>query len=761
MRAPLALLAALLAGCGPEPTSLLVHIDAPSLTITQLTVSATFGATVRSRDLSRPTLPGNLKLILPDVAQPVTIALAAVDDQHRNWTASDTTAVTPHHQASLSLRLGPPAPPGDDMGGSPGEDMAGAADMARPQLTLLAGVPGGGPDDCDGQGGDARLASPRGVALFQGSIYVAEDYTGKIRKVTPDGAVTTLPLIDGSSGAPVDLYTPWGLVADGKGNLYASSWNGCGVYRIRLSDNAVFTLTGGNGVCDQYVDGSGANARFGVLEGIAIDDARNLWVTDPVHHALRLIAFDGSGNVTVTTPAGLATTGGMVDGAGNAGGTTGPARLDTPHSIYFHAGKIYFGDGGAFRMLDPAAGNQVSTITKPGDNGGIGGIVFDATASRFVVVDRFGVLRQIVPGMPPTNTIIAGDRNDDFAVDGVGLQARFNDLDFMTIDPQPGGKIWLSDGTALRSVDPASAAVKTIAGTPSHNRERDQPALLNGPGGVAFDGQHTVYFVDHWGGVVRQYDFQTGLTTTLAGDLNQPDAVAFDGQQLWIACEGSSTIAKMTLADRKVTTVAGSGSAAPPPAFDLPTALVLDGDHTLYIADGYNHLIRTLDTQSGAVGTLAGTGSQGVSEGDFASATFDFPHGLALDRARQLLYVADAAAATVRVLDLGQKTTRLLAGRPYDGEYVDGALADGRLNGPHELWLDAAAQQLYVADRANHAVRIVDLGARTIRTLVGDGKPLTQPGPLPARVHSPWGLAMTPMGLVISSYAENALLLAR
>ena len=89
-----------------------------------------------------------------------------------------------------------------------------------------------------------------------------------------------------------------------------------------------------------------------------------------------------------------------------------------------------------------------------------------------------------------------------------------------------------------------------------------------------------------------------------------------------------------------------------------PTGLATDG-RLLYIADTYNHKIKTLDPTTGDVHTLIGTGAPGADDGPFAQATLYEPEGLAYLDGR--LYIADTNNHVVRVADLATGVISTLA----------------------------------------------------------------------------------------------------
>jgi DNA-binding beta-propeller fold protein YncE len=191
------------------------------------------------------------------------------------------------------------------------------------------------------------------------------------------------------------------------------------------------------------------------------------------------------------------------------------------------------------------------------------------------------------------------------------------------------------------------------------------------------------------------------------------------------------------------------------------SALAFDGAHTLYITDGDYNVVRAFDTNSSAVTTFAGTSKFGDDNGTLTTATFRYPRGLAYDRAAKLLYVAEQYGSCIRVIDVGAANVTTLVGSCGTSGSDDGGFGNAKFNQPQQLTLDPTGKVLYVADNQNQTVRTVDLVGQKVKTLVGVvGKPLTKPGPYPAHVHNPVGLAVTPPGLIISSPDENTLLLA-
>ncbi len=225
-------------------------------------------------------------------------------------------------------------------------------------VSTLAGAPGV-TGDADGPGATARFAQPWGiVADAAGNLYVADTGNYLIRKVAPDGRVSTLAGSRGSRGnadgrgAAATFLGPKGIARNAAGNLYVTDWYGPPAPNLRetstfirriTTDGAVDTLAGsfgGDGAGPLFSDTfaiaadaagnvyvaaarsvrrvgadgvigtvAGPSPGFQSLEGLSIDDAGNLYVCDTPDHAISRIASDG----TITVIAGQAGAAGAVD----------------------------------------------------------------------------------------------------------------------------------------------------------------------------------------------------------------------------------------------------------------------------------------------------------------------------------------------------------------------------------------------------------------------------------------------------------------
>jgi sugar lactone lactonase YvrE len=155
--------------------------------------------------------------------------------------------------------------------------------------TVLAGAafPARIYSSADGAGSTAGFIDPQGItADTAGNLYVAESQAHVIRKISPTGVVTTLAGATGipgsadGTGAAARFNTPVGIIADKVGNLFVTDRGNATVRKI-TPDGKVTTFAGTAGQ-QGYVNATGTAARLFAPRGIAIDSHDNLYVTDEI-----------------------------------------------------------------------------------------------------------------------------------------------------------------------------------------------------------------------------------------------------------------------------------------------------------------------------------------------------------------------------------------------------------------------------------------------------------------------------------------------
>jgi DNA-binding beta-propeller fold protein YncE len=168
---------------------------------------------------------------------------------------------------------------------------------------------------------------------------------------------------------------------------------------------------------------------------------------------------------------------------------------------------------------------------------------------------------------------------------------------------------------------------------------------------------------------------------------------------------------------------AGDGGPATAAQVNGPFDLAFDRAGNLYFADTFNHRIRRVDASSGVISTLAGNGSGGfVGDGGPATAaSLNEPYGVVVDRAGNI-YTADRLNRRVRRIDAATGIITTVAGTgeaAYSGD--GGPAAHAALAEPNGLAFDPAERRLYIADVADHRVRVVDLATGIITIFAGTG----------------------------------------
>lgn len=252
-------------------------------------------------------------------------------------------------------------------------------------VTTLAGS--GIPGAANGPGINASFYRPAGVALdASGNVYVTDSGNNLIREVGANGTVTTFAgagtagFANGSAGVAT-FISPQGIAIDALGNVYIAD-NGSNIIR-KISAAGMVTTIAGKADSTGTSNGIDSLATFNEPTGIAVDATGNIYVADFGNNLIRKISPGGS----VTTLAGSGA-------AGYANGAGGKALFNGPAGIAVDAtGNVYVTDFGnnVIREVSPAGvvttmGNGLGksfkkyTFTEPY------GIALDAEGNIYVSV---------------------------------------------------------------------------------------------------------------------------------------------------------------------------------------------------------------------------------------------------------------------------------------------------------------------------------------------------------------------------------------
>jgi len=233
---------------------------------------------------------------------------------------------------------------------------AGLAQAQPVTIRTLAGNTTAG--STNGPGAGARFNHPVGLATdLAGNIYVADTENSTIRKITPDGNVSTLAGLVGNFGtndafgAGARFNGPQAVAANNAGQIYVAD-SGNSTIRKITAGGLVSTFAGVGGFSNSF-DGTGSNAQFYHPEGVAADAGGNVYVADTWNHAIRKITPGGA----VTTVAGLAGNFGAADG------TNSKARFNRPTGVAVDsATNVFIADSLNHTIRKITPGGTVSTI---------------------------------------------------------------------------------------------------------------------------------------------------------------------------------------------------------------------------------------------------------------------------------------------------------------------------------------------------------------------------------------------------------------
>lgn len=495
-------------------------------------------------------------------------------------------------------------------------------------VTPFAGNGNAGYAGDNGPATSASFLNPQGLCVDSaGNVYVADTQNDRIRKINPQGIITTVAgdktggfTGDGVQATATSLFQPSDVQIDSKGNIYISdSLNG----RLRMVNPAglISTVAGGG---TSLQDG-GALQESLAPTGIALDPNGNVLVVELNYRRVRRVNLAQG---AITTVAGQL----PVPNAGDNVPATSTPLLYPVGVAVDSIGNVSVSDYTDQRIRRIAPGGIISTIAGNG-----------------------------IPGYTPS---------------GQASAAEIGGPQGISLDPL--GDLYFAAGV-VQKID-VNGAISTVAGSGADGYGGDhgpaKSALLLGPADAVGDGVGNFYISDRGNSVIRMVN-SAGIITTFAGtagkaayggdggpataaQLFQPYQLALDNSgNLYIADWGDSRVRKINSAGI-ISTVAGGGSAlgdgGPATAANIGGNLfgvAVDAAGDLYITS--DSRIRKVNAATGLISTIAGTGTGGFS-GDGGLATNAMIHGansITVDSAGNV-YFADETNLRVRKLTPAQ-----------------------------------------------------------------------------------------------------------
>lgn len=212
-----------------------------------------------------------------------------------------------------------------------------------------------------GEGVVAGTAGPAGAVIdSKGNVFIADNKNGTVIKVTPEGESSVFagkadaPGTEDGKGTEARFTTPRGLAIDGKDNLYVADEGNSNIRKI-TPEGVVTTLAGGSSSGTE--DGAGKNAKFAAPRGLTVSKEGTVYVADTDNHTVRKV-----------TAAGVVTTiGGKAGEPGNADGPAAASRFNSPRGVAVDdVGNVYVADSenGAVREISPSG--EVRTVAGTG-----------------------------------------------------------------------------------------------------------------------------------------------------------------------------------------------------------------------------------------------------------------------------------------------------------------------------------------------------------------------------------------------------------
>jgi trimeric autotransporter adhesin len=380
---------------------------------------------------------------------------------------------------------------------------ASAGSGSRP-ITTFAGT---GVQGFSGDGGralSAQFHGPNSVAVDAfGNVYVADTYNNRVRKITPNGRITTFAgngkfadswTVDDQrrSATSLPLALPVGLAVDKQGNVYMSDYYNRVRKVNRLGRITTIAGTGTGGFGFSGDGGPATAAQMHSPYGLAVDTRGNLYIADTANNRVRKVSPDG----TITTVAGTGVAGFSGDGK-----PATSAKLDEPYWVAVNSrGELFISDLHNLRVRKVSASGTITTFAGTGQIGKVG------------------------PAGSP-GTPYSGD----------GGPATAAPLTPFGLAVDRGGNVYIAEPIVIRSVSPAAGTITTYAGTafaPSSGK-------LSGFAGIAIDSHGNLYMADPFANHVLKVS--AGATSAKSAE----SAIVFSPLAYGITChmtdDGSST----------------------------------------------------------------------------------------------------------------------------------------------------------------------------------------------------------------------------
>ncbi|MBI4750907.1 MAG: IPT/TIG domain-containing protein [Acidobacteria bacterium] len=616
----------------------------------------------------------------------------------------------------------------------------------------------------DGNRLGAWFAGPTAATIDNGAlggVYVADTLNHCIRKVGYDDQVSTV-VGNGTAGiltadiTPLSsavLRGPRGVAIDTGGNLFVADTENNAIFYVDFNRQEIRLLAGMPGEAG-LADGTGRTARFAHPRGLALSpDGRLLAVADEGNRVVRLVSKSG-----------------VVKTVGRQSAAREWKTSSEDEFLFQAPQSVSFDGQGNLCVVDKA---EAYVVTNP-----------ETTSPERIPLAQpgvsFGQAVSVTVRGYQTFVLDAQAASPDEAVKVVTIGPPRIKTISRTSDQIEGGAEVVVDGQNFgpethvllgdRLVEAAviESATRLRFHVPPQNAPGKRTLSIQTRGGLVqqkfeifaktFEAMAAGEITTVAGGV--PYSGDSGVATLAS--LKFPRSIAIDGAgNMFIADRLNHRVRRVDAISGIISTVAGTGAAAyngdGQPALsaslNFPTGVAVDHDGNVWIADQLNHRIRRVDAMTGIITTVGGTGVAGLSGdgGPATNAQLNSPQAIVFDSAENV-FLTDLENHAVRRIDAMTGVITTVAGTGISGFGGDNDLAQrARLNQPYGLAVDQF-DNLFIADTGNHRVRRVDAGSGVITTVAGNGIAdfHGDGGPAPrASLNQPYGVTIDLTGNLI------------
>jgi len=497
-------------------------------------------------------------------------------------------------------------------------------------MTIYAG---NGTIGFSGDGGpaiSAQIGVLSAVAVdAAGNLYISDTTNHRIRKVTVNGVISTVVgdggiTPSGGDGGPAtsaQINGALGLALDAAGNLYIADAYNSSIRKV--TPDGVISTIGGGLVRFDFVDRVVFFPQFRFPSGIAVDATGNVYIADTNNSRVSKVTAEG----VISTVAGVGI------GIVGDGGPASSARLLFPSDVALDAaGNLYIADTANSRIrkvtadgvISTVAGNGIQVPTHLGDGGpATSALLFhprsvtvDAAGNLYIAEGNHNIRKVTAGGVIST---IAGSTRVGFG--GDGGPATSAQLGFPTgVAVDAAGNVYIADSYnhRIRKIT-VGGMISTIVGTGTYGFSGDGgPAIsaeLAAPSGVAVDTAGNLYIADLGNFRVRKVT-PGGLISTVARGNDDAIEEGFGPQDVAVDAGGNvyvvglswdkDSVTKVTpggvisiVAGNGISGFSGDGGPATSAQINRPLGVAVDAAGRIYIADTVNNRVRRVRDTTG------------------------------------------------------------------------------------------------------------------------------------------------------------------